>query len=201
LLVRLRKSHTNQPEDHQHQRQETQQHKHAGLAQESREYLLPRQKYGRCSDEQSKTHPPKMPRQTLCARNSPAHQHANIPHGSQHGDETKDKVRPRWIVILEPGRTHRRVEPKGQFDSGDREDNQKRAPIKNSCFLFLAPGGDPRRCHQIERQRASQNIARLGFHDREKGSACRQDQHGYDEHRSREGMSPGAFAQKHRDKS
>src|ERR1035438_1992332 len=147
----IREANSDQPENHQNQWQEAQQKKHPCFAHQGWKQLLPCQEYGRCGDEQSKAHAPKMPRQALGAGNPAAYQHAHVPYGSQQSHGTKEKKRPRRIFVLQPRWTSRRFYPKRYFDNSDRQDNEERAPIENARFPVATPGGEPRCYHQIER--------------------------------------------------
>jgi hypothetical protein len=58
------------------------------------------QEKGPCGDEQRKAHAPKMPRDTLCARNTAAQEHANVTRGKKQRHGTKDEVRRSGISTL-----------------------------------------------------------------------------------------------------
>src|SRR5260370_33163058 len=139
--------------------------------------MLPRQEYGPCGDEKRKAHTPEMPRDTLCALNTAPNKHANVSGGSNESHEAKRKIWSWWIAVFHSSWTRCRFQSVHHLESSNRADHQKRAPIENANPRRSAPRGQPCRCHHVEGECASANIARLGFHDGEQYSTNRETEH------------------------
>src|SRR5215475_10938232 len=84
---------SDQPENHQDQRQYPEEENHVGSPQESGKQVWPGQEYGTRGDEQGETHSPKMTHQALCAGNAATHQQAHVSYHGKKSHETKDKIR------------------------------------------------------------------------------------------------------------
>src|SRR5882672_10120746 len=113
--------------------------------------MLPRQEYGRGGHEQGKAHAPEMARNALCARDTTAHEHANVPGGGKQSYGSHEEVRAGRIAVSQPRLTDCCLQPRGHLESSDREDNQKGTPIENARFSVATPGGEPCRSNEIKR--------------------------------------------------
>ncbi len=161
--------------------------------------MWPRQE-DRCrSDIPRKTHPPQMPRDTLNAEDTAAYEYANVSRRSNQRHGTKERVRPHRISILQPSRTMRRLKPKRHIGNSHRQHNQQRAPIKNLHLPLPAPCNPPSRRHQVERESAAQDIARLMLQSRHIHPARSQSEHRHDKYVSSHAMPAGTLPERYRD--
>jgi len=122
--------------------QDAEEKEHVCLAQQYREYLRSCQEDGCGGDEQRKAHAPKMPRDSLYAENTAAHEHPKFPRGGNQSHGTKHKVPDGGNSVFRPRRAARRFETPSQDAGSDRQCNQN---------------------DQIKRQDAAANIARWDF--------------------------------------
>src|SRR5580698_7085025 len=118
-FVGIGKPDSDQPEKQNQYGQETQEIKRTGFLHESREEMLPREEDRRRGDELRVAHPPQMPHQTLCTRDSSAYQHANVASGSEQGEAAKEKVQAGGISIFESSRAIRRRQAVNRFRDSD----------------------------------------------------------------------------------
>src|SRR5438132_10268939 len=118
-----------------------------------------------------------MPRDSLCALNTAPNKHANVSGGSNESHEAKREIWSWWIAVFHSSWTRCRFQSVHHLESSNRHHHQKRAPIENANPRRSAPRGQPCRCHQVERESASQNVAWLGFQNGQVHAACRQAEH------------------------
>src|SRR5580704_11074459 len=176
-----RKPDPHQPEDHQQEGQNTEENQCVGRPHYGGEYLRPCEEQRSRGNEPREAHSPKVSHKTRCARDTAAHEHAHVTRRGKQSYGSQKEIDSGGKSIFLPGGAGCRFDAISQDVSSQRRGHQQSSQVENTSAAIPASGGYPGRRYQIKREDATENIVRLGSHERQVRASRGHAQHGYEE--------------------
>ena len=167
--VRLAGADANKPIDHQGEWKDGEDRQEYGSAQENGKNLLLAEEKRACRDEKPKAHAPEVTRDSLSTRKTTAGEHPNVSGGGEQEDDAEEEAHACGNAGGRRGGVKEGVNAERYDGDCSADPDEKCGPIRQA--QVSATAGEPGSGYHVEGDDAANDVAGLGFEDRETEAA------------------------------